>query len=540
MDTKKGSPKDSSKHKVLTISEAYDEQKCLDSLIQHCVSNGNDVVAVCIRDMKGNQLLDTVGYNSFAQTCATNPDVSKRNNIDVCVDVESILRQQINASNDSDSDDPIVAEDDFEPIQETDNKVINYNLVDLIDVHLTGKLRRMIPSGIRKKYQKKKHDVFGSWMVLFLREIVDAYKAKIFALVVLVLDSSNAKHINLMNESKNDGNRLLRKMRLSTNMSNLSAIGRQMIKMNRGSNMAATQSGSEYLNDQVKELNRMKELIHAHEKKEGSTLSASEFIQGITVFKAEKEVHKHPSYTNSINNRMNSTDSRNTFKSNALSSLVNEIKMIDDLNDNHKNSSGTGDGKNIPVSLAGGVIAPTSSNNASSYSPTRSTVDSVTIANARNALSQLLTDSNVCGQLNDGNGPNKPYALPRGQHGYFKEEVGIYFDYKNYLEIEGMEKSEANNIARRWCEDAGIFDRNYKSNNNNSNNNKRKFNSTDLDANKDMKRQMTSLNKTVKSFIAQVSKNKKKKKKKKKSKEKVFPNQPFSFSSSESDEEDDN
>ena len=61
-----------------------------------------------------------------------------------------------------------------------------------------------------------------------------------------------------------------------------------------------------------------------------------------------------------------------------------------------------------------------------------------------------------------------------------------------------------------------------------------------LDANKDMKRQMTSLNKTVKSFIAQVSKNKKKKKKKKKSKEKVFPNQPFSFSSSESDEEDDN
>merc|ERR1711865_111107 len=102
------------------------------------------------------------------------------------------------------------------------------------------------------------------------------------ALVVLVLDSNNAKHTNLISESKNDGNRLLRKMRLSTNRSNLSAIGRQMIKMNSGSNMAATQSGSEYLNDQVKELNRMKELIHAHEKKEGSTLSASEFIQGIT------------------------------------------------------------------------------------------------------------------------------------------------------------------------------------------------------------------------------------------------------------------
>ena len=538
MDTKQGSPKDSSKHKVLTISEAHNEQKCLDSLIQYCVSNNNDVVAACIRDLKGNQLLDTEGYDNFAQTCATNPDTSKRNNIDVCVDVESILKQQINASNDNDSDELIVAVDDFEPMQET-NK-INYDLIDLIDVHLTGKLRKIIPSVTRNKYNEKSLGTYGTWMVVYLREIVDAYKAKIFALVVLVLDSNNAKHTNLISESKNDGNRLLRKMRLSTNRSNLSAIGRQMLKMNSGSNMAATQSGSEYLNDQVKELNKMKDLIRTHEEKEGSELSASDFIQGITVYRAQKAVHKHSSYTNTINNRMNSTDSRNTFKSNALSSLVNEIKMIDDLNDNHKNSSGTGDGKNIPVSLAGGVIAPTSSNNASSYSSTRSTVDSVTIANARNALSQLLTDSNVCGQLNDGNGPNKPYALPRGQHGYFKEEVGIYFDYKNYLEIEGMEKSEANNIARRWCEDAGIFDRNYKSNNNNSNNNKRKFNSTDLDANKDMKRQMTSLNKTVKSFIAQVSKNKKKKKKKKKSKEKVFPNQPFSFSSSESDEEDDN
>ena len=424
-----------------TVIEKFGKNNPPNKIIEQLVLGGlelhYDAPAQILRITQGNHVVTNASFENLQEMCQQhkiNGKIKESKEINYCTNLQEIIQKELRAERFSDNvvnSTTTIVSDFASPTTSTMSKPGSFRVVNFLKDQLNNDKDNKLYAKCKnqsliERYAGIDYTIFTPTLVEAFMALVNHYNDKIKLLVMLAVDVDNPSHQNAQQQAKDNGSKLLRLLRMTTEQSQISAIAKNQ-SLTFLLSLGDAANGTEFVSKAAKHDERITKDIQQREMSRGS-LSAEQLASGNVLYQMRKELASDPRYAATVQTHCNEYD---LYEKGASAVLINLITTIDDM---------------------------ASDTNPPSNSSSSASSKSMAAIGQQHEIDDddPFPDKVAAAKVHQGLGVGKLWE-DRTRGGNYDDQISKYFDMKDYLfHLKGHNCTAE---AREWATRHNYFDK---------------------------------------------------------------------------------